>query len=531
MSQEKKGWRYGLVRQHLQNAVYLELWTIPLYLTAAYSIKITPGNLRPRFAPVPVKQDGSPDYDHFTQENYNQHAFNNLLSVAIQEMLHVELAANLLNAIRPEADLWPFEPWVKFTRRWAPKFTALPPCLEADLPDGVTLGLGPLDVNRARLLEWIEQKNPNPPPDPEAYAPTYPSIGDFYAALRYGLKVCWTEFYPPRGLGPNPTPAELLQKEDWARAVKKRLAAQKGSGFLAYFLSGSSMKMEEALKLAAKYPFSIKIFGWPVEAWVRADAALAAIRVQGEGAGPQADVPTEFVPTQGNPIEIALDKISHWGRFRELRRLVEAGKIQVYNEKPDPCLVNSQRILNQSYSSFLSSLDRAFASTKGFSLTAMEKAGDMTFTVWKQGGLPEYKWLDTQSASGLHACQGLNACAGQGVNGSGTKPGDGDCATAIDHFCGGQNDCAGEGGCGSPSPDVPESSPDQWSPNFNSCAHTGGCATPIRIDQKFGDYVKKYKPELENTSVWAYARQLMRKKFLQIPAPDPEPSQIRKCLH
>jgi hypothetical protein len=37
---DSKGWTPDLVRVHLQNAVYLELWTVPLYLTAAYSIVV-----------------------------------------------------------------------------------------------------------------------------------------------------------------------------------------------------------------------------------------------------------------------------------------------------------------------------------------------------------------------------------------------------------------------------------------------------------------------------------------------------------
>ena len=95
-----KGWTADRVRQHLQNAVYLEMWTVPLYLTAAYSLDAPPaGTGRPEFAATPTKH-GKPDFGSFTQADYNQYAFNDIFSIAIQEMLHVELAGNLLNDVR-----------------------------------------------------------------------------------------------------------------------------------------------------------------------------------------------------------------------------------------------------------------------------------------------------------------------------------------------------------------------------------------------------------------------------------------------
>src|SRR5271157_5145109 len=47
--------------------------------------------------------------------------------------------------------------------------------------------------------------------------------------------------------------------------------------------------------------------------------------------------------------------------------------------------------------------------------------------------------------AGLHVCCGLNECAGQGKNGSGTMAVDGQCAT-VQHHCAGDNSCAGLGG-------------------------------------------------------------------------------------
>ena len=47
-----------------------------------------------------------------------------------------------------------------------------------------------------------------------------------------------------------------------------------------------------------------------------------------------------------------------------------------------------------------------------------------------------------------HVCQGLNACAGQDIEGRARMAGEGSCATADPHVCSGQNHCRGQGGCG-----------------------------------------------------------------------------------
>lgn len=62
MSDDKKGWTPKHVRKHLKNAVYLEMWTIPLYLTAAYSIKVP---LNPNTTELPLI-DGAAAYPGVT---------------------------------------------------------------------------------------------------------------------------------------------------------------------------------------------------------------------------------------------------------------------------------------------------------------------------------------------------------------------------------------------------------------------------------------------------------------------------------
>src|SRR5688572_2520585 len=69
MSSVEPQWTLEQLQEHLQAAVDLEFWTIPYYMAAAYSIK-----------------------------DQGEEAFQLVLSVVNQEMLHVQLAANIANA-------------------------------------------------------------------------------------------------------------------------------------------------------------------------------------------------------------------------------------------------------------------------------------------------------------------------------------------------------------------------------------------------------------------------------------------------
>ena len=62
-------WTKEELHKHLQGAVDLELWTIPFYMSALYSIK-----------------------------NPADPTYRLIQSVVYQEMLHVELACNIANA-------------------------------------------------------------------------------------------------------------------------------------------------------------------------------------------------------------------------------------------------------------------------------------------------------------------------------------------------------------------------------------------------------------------------------------------------
>jgi hypothetical protein len=87
----------------------------------------------------------------------------------------------------------------------------------------------------------------------------------------------------------------------------------------------------------------------------------------------------------------------------------------------------------------------------------------------------------------LHACMGLNACAGAdrfgtagppGGSGPNACAGQGYCATGTDHTCHVQNDCAGQGGCG-----LYGTGEEMNNPGANQCRSQGSCATPINAER------------------------------------------------
>jgi hypothetical protein len=99
------------------------------------------------------------------------------------------------------------------------------------------------------------------------------------------------------------------------------------------------------------------------------------------------------------------------------------------------------------------------------------------------------------AAKELHVCMGLNACAGQDVNGAAPMAGMGQCAT-VQHVCHGDNTCRGQGGCGYAGSDF-----EQWKPGDQSCASNGSCASPINVSRVSSAGPNKGK------SVWKLARQ------------------------
>jgi hypothetical protein len=103
----------------------------------------------------------------------------------------------------------------------------------------------------------------------------------------------------------------------------------------------------------------------------------------------------------------------------------------------------------------------------------------------------------------LHACMGLNACAGSDRFGTAGPPGgspnacagQGYCSTGTDHTCHVQNDCKGQGGCG-----LYGTGEEMENPGANACRSQGSCATPINAE-RFSTNGKN-----QGQSVWLRAR-------------------------
>lgn len=148
-------WTLDALQEHLQFAVDLELWTIPYYLSALFSIK-----------------------------NAASEASQIIRTVANQEMLHMQLAANVANAYGGEVSVTP------------PVYGDGIPHLDfrLDHPDPTLIfspwssDLGPLDATRLNTMCLIEypdwQGKSNLDPD----AAEYGSIGDFYHSVAIGAE-------------------------------------------------------------------------------------------------------------------------------------------------------------------------------------------------------------------------------------------------------------------------------------------------------------------------------------------------------
>lgn len=148
-------WTLEALQEHLQWAVDIELYTIPFYMAAMYSIK-----------------------------DQGSEARRLLRSVANQEMLHMQCAANVANAYGTDL------------RIRAPSYGGAIPHLDfsldhpnpTDIYNPYSTAIGPLDVERINAMCIIEYPNwhscANKAPEDE-----YGSIGEFYESVRRGCRV------------------------------------------------------------------------------------------------------------------------------------------------------------------------------------------------------------------------------------------------------------------------------------------------------------------------------------------------------
>ncbi|MFS2109843.1 ferritin-like domain-containing protein [Sphingomonas sp. Sphisp140] len=157
-----------VVRWIAQAAVNVELFTIPLYMTSLYSITgmhpiTSQGNSFYKGRQWPgAKTSAFTDYKPGKKGWGNKKAFNIVFSVFIQEMLHLQMAANLATSIGavPSFTATALQSGDHGWTCFGPKLTAIPGIV--DLTDtnrfkDVKVNVGPLDEERIKLFLAIEQ--------------------------------------------------------------------------------------------------------------------------------------------------------------------------------------------------------------------------------------------------------------------------------------------------------------------------------------------------------------------------------------
>ncbi|MRG90404.1 ferritin-like domain-containing protein [Polyangium spumosum] len=344
---KSNAWTEAALRDHLQKAVYLEIWTIPIYLTAAYSLQVPGSSAVNPPTLTPVRSPKNPN------RSREQLAFNNIYSVVVQEMLHLEIACNLYNALFAKGSS------PKFTGPWAPRYDkGFPPWIGAKVP----VELGPVNEAQLLLMSTIETPEPKSDPPPDGPQEVYDSIGQFYKAIEQGVDQLWESLYDP--------------------SVDHRQASAFAN---------------------PQYPtddytgFSATIGGDSQTARAQADKAIRAIVDQGEGSrGP-------FINKDERPADDAdlEDRFSHYARFRAVQAMLKlGGPLLTYPQSGSAGLDDAQRSLNVTYTRLLSMLEKSFAGEMSIDdgLGPMWALPGKIVSVWAAGGVPAFQALDASSA-------------------------------------------------------------------------------------------------------------------------------------
>jgi Ferritin-like len=334
-------WTKDELYTNLQAAVDVELWTIPLYLTALYSIQnLNSGN----------------------QQNYPV-AAKLIESVVIEEMLHLQLASNVCNALG-------YSPQMNF-----PVYDAAEgiPFLKVTVPpqyQGYQVQLGGLDLNQLKLFCVIELPEPQTTPDWETQT-KYNSIGELYQALEIAVTNLWSSLYI--GDADN-----IKQQANF-------------SDYLAKFNQGDG-------------------FSQIVNTLDTALGAMQAIVGQGEGNPSGNEIPDPDQPPSEPTDPSGYDPSdydpsdSHYVKFNTIFNdiVADANVPPVYPLIPNPDKqqlaeqANAMIQLKQSYESFLQQLESGFNTPQannqmpGSFYSNMFNLQNMITTVWQTGAVPSF---------------------------------------------------------------------------------------------------------------------------------------------
>ena len=324
-------WTRQDLHKNLQHAIDLELWTIPLYLSALYSIK----GLRQ------LKPSDYPD------------AAKLILSVVVQEMLHLELVCNLCNALgyKPR-----FKPPVYDEKKGIP-FIHPKKALVPEELRGYEVKIQALNKDSLKLFCAIEM--PHPKTEQEWVGErSYNSIAELYDAIKMALMASWDRHY----VGDS-------------RNTKQK------DNFNEYHNHGGKSHG----------------FSQVVDSPETAARAIDAIVSQGEGADSK-QVPADFrppSPEMGDEYMASWYKgnLSHYQKFRIL--LLHPGKIpDVHTAKPGLQHTPLQETLKAYFEEFLYEMEKSFSMEgKTLSSTFHDKMFGMADTIsalWEAGVCPEF---------------------------------------------------------------------------------------------------------------------------------------------
>lgn len=145
------------LKSHLQVAIEVELATIPIYLYAYYSIDRTP--------------KGFPDS---AISRFADHAGATLMSVAVEEMLHMSLSSNVLYALGQQPQL--------YLRSPSPYPTNLPGHARLG-PDAKPMSLPLAGLSLAQVWHFLEIEYPAASDAPPEGGP-WQTIGQIYSYVR-----------------------------------------------------------------------------------------------------------------------------------------------------------------------------------------------------------------------------------------------------------------------------------------------------------------------------------------------------------
>lgn len=317
-------WNLEHFHRHLQVAAQLEAWTIPYYMSAMFSI---------------VDRSALP--------------YQLIQSVVHQEMLHLQLVANIANAyqyspqLQPEWFSYATIPFLDFTldridpRKEFPKYSPQ---------------IGPLDearIDTMCLIEyphWLTGAELGAKPVYRTSMTQYGSIGEFYNVLEDGAK----------HLGTSPIAGGQRQVDV----------------FSAFYRRLPNVKVESSGAEGLK---QVLLF-------------IDVIRDQGEAA--KADDPIHWA--NQNTADDPQQTRSHYDKFRQIKSLQIRGKLPETYQPKDPgdytdADRNRQQILIGNFKKFTDALNGLFAggNPDGF-VPLMVTIGGNILACWKNGVIPKF---------------------------------------------------------------------------------------------------------------------------------------------